>query len=126
MDTVRFLTIELAKNVFQVHGVDAAGKLVLRRRIGRAQLTELVLRLTPCTIGMEACSSAHHWARQFQRQGHTVKLTSPQFVKPFVKGNKTGGNDAEAICEAPAATVNALCADKVLRTAGGTKPSPRS
>ncbi|ABA48317.1 rmpB-like protein [Burkholderia pseudomallei] len=100
MDTIRFLAIDLAKNVFQVHGLDAAGKLVLRRRVGRAQLTELVLRLAPCTIGMEACSSAHHWARQFLQQGHTVKLISPQFVKPFVKGNKTDGNDAEAICEA--------------------------
>ncbi|WP_370543520.1 IS110 family transposase, partial [Burkholderia pseudomallei] len=97
---MRFLAIDLAKNVFQVHGVDAAGKLVLRRRVGRAQLTELVLRLAPCTIGMEACSSANHWARQFLQQGHTVKLISPQFVKPFVKGNKTDGNDAEAICEA--------------------------
>ncbi|KVA59761.1 IS110 family transposase [Burkholderia cepacia] len=100
MDTVCFLAIDLAKNVFQLHGVDAAGKPVLRRRVGRVQLTELVLRLAPCTIGMEACSGAHHWARQFQHQGHTVKLISPQFVKPFVKGNKTDGNDAEAICEA--------------------------
>ncbi len=100
MEIIRFLAIDLAKNVFQLHGVDAAGTLVLRRRVGRAQLTELVLRLAPCTIGMEACSSAHHWARQFQQQGHTVKLISPQFVKPFVKGNKTDGNDAEAICEA--------------------------
>ncbi|MBY4868631.1 IS110 family transposase [Burkholderia sp. Bp9017] len=100
MEIIRFLAIDLAKNVFQLHGVDAAGTLVLRRRVGHAQPTELVLRLAPCTIGMEACSSAHHWARQFQQQGHTVKLISPQFVKPFVKGNKTDGNDAEAICEA--------------------------
>ncbi|WP_333995729.1 IS110 family transposase, partial [Burkholderia orbicola] len=100
MDTVCFLAIDLAKNVFQLHGVDAAGKLVLRWRVGRVQLTELVLRLAPCTIGMEACSGAHHWARQFQHQGHTVKLISPQFAKPFVKGNKTDGNDAEAVCEA--------------------------
>ncbi len=100
MDTIRFLAIDLAKNVFQVHGVDAAGKLALRRRVGRVQLMELILRLSPCTIGMEACASAHHWARQFQQQGHVVNLNSPQLVKPFGKGHKNDGNDAEAICEA--------------------------
>jgi transposase len=100
MDSIRFLAIDLAKNVFQLHGVTAAGQVVLRRRVSRGQLSELLLKLTPCTIGMEACSSAHYWARQFLQQGHEVKLISPQFVKPFVKGNKTDSNDAEAICEA--------------------------
>jgi transposase len=100
MATIRFLAIDLAKNVFQIHGVDATGQVVLRRRVGRGQLMELIVRLAPCTIGMEACSSAHYWARQFQQHGHVVRLISPQFVKPFVKGNKTDGNDAEAICEA--------------------------
>lgn len=72
----------------------------MRRRVDRGQLAEFILRLAPCTIGMEACSSAHYWAHQFLQRGNVVKLISPQFVKPFVKGNKTDGNDAEAICEA--------------------------
>ncbi|VVE47487.1 IS110 family transposase [Pandoraea soli] len=97
---ISFLGIDVAKNVFQLHGVDASGKITLRRRVARSQLMEVILRLTPCTIGMEACGSAHHWAREFAKLGHAVRLISPQFVKPFVKGNKTDSNDAEAICEA--------------------------
>ncbi|HEY6044072.1 MAG TPA: IS110 family transposase, partial [Nitrosospira sp.] len=91
---IKFLAIDLAKNVFQLHGVDAAGQVVLKRRVARSQLMEVVLRLNPCIIGLEACPSAHHWGREFTKLGHEVKLISPQFVKPFVKGNKNDGNDA--------------------------------
>jgi len=92
--------IDLAKNVLQVHGVDAHGKVVLRKQFKRAQVAEYFVKLTPCLVGMEACGSAHHWARLLQGLGHTVKLMAPQFVKPYVKTNKHDVADAEAICEA--------------------------
>src|SRR6202167_2861030 len=92
--------IDLAKNVFQVHGIDERGKAVLRKQLRRAQVTFFFGNLPPCVIGMEACASAHHWARTLQRFGHTVKLMAPQFVKPYVKTNKNDVADAEAICEA--------------------------
>ena len=94
--------IDLAKNVFQVHGVDERGKVVLRRQLRREQMVEFFARLSPCLIGMEACGSAHHWARMLQAQGHNVRLIASQFVKPYVKSNKHDAADAEAICEAVA------------------------
>lgn len=92
--------IDLAKNVFQVHGADGRGKAVLRKQLRRDQMTVFFANLEPCLIGLEACGSAHHWARQLQALGHTVKLIAPQFVKPYVKSNKHDVADAEAICEA--------------------------
>ncbi len=100
MQDIKVLGIDLAKDVFQLHGVDAAGKRVLKKRIERNKLHEYIGNLTPCTIVMEACGGSNYWARVFQRNGHTVKLISPQFVKPFVKTNKNDANDAEAIVEA--------------------------
>ena len=94
--------IDLAKNVFQVHGVDERGKAVLRKQLRRDQMAAFFANLPPCLIGMEACGSAHHWARKLQRLGHTVRLMAPQFVKPYVKTNKNDAADAEAICEAVA------------------------
>ena len=92
--------IDLAKTVFQVHGVDERGKPLFNRKLRRSQVLVFFSQLAPCLIGMEACAGAHHWARQLQKQGHTVKLMAPQFVKPYVKANKTDAADAEAICEA--------------------------
>ena len=94
--------VDLAKNVFQVHGVDRCEKVVWRRKLGRAEwLRALLEKVEPgCEIGMEACGGAHHWARQLQKHGFKVKLIAPQFVKPYVKSNKNDANDAEAICEA--------------------------
>jgi len=92
--------IDLAKNVFQIHGVDAHEHPVCRRQLRRHQLLAFFQKLEPCLIGMEACAGAHHWARQLQAMGHTVRLIAPQFVKAYVKGNKNDANDAEAICEA--------------------------
>jgi transposase len=92
--------IDLAKNVFQVHGVDERGKGVLRKQLRRAQAAVFFGNLPPCVIGMEACASAHYWGRTLQRFGHTVRLMAPQFVKPYVKTNKNDVADAEAICEA--------------------------
>lgn len=95
-----FVGIDLAKNVFQLHCSNAFGKPALRKRLMRDQLPAFVATLPPSVIAMEACASAHDWARRFRAMGHEVKLISPQFVKPFVKGNKTDGNDTEAICDA--------------------------
>lgn len=92
--------IDLAKNVFQVHGVDQHGKTVLRKQIKRAQVAIFFANLPTCLIGMEACGSAHFWARKLHGLGHEVKLMAPQFVKPYVKTNKNDATDAEAICEA--------------------------
>ena len=97
-----YVGVDLAKNVFQLHGVDRHGQAVWRRRLRRGQWLQ-VLRETVepgCIIGMEACASAHHWARQLEAHGYDVRLVAPQFVKPFVKSNKNDRNDAEAICEA--------------------------
>lgn len=97
---IRTVGIDLAKNLFQVHGVNEHGKAVLRKQLRRDQVTSFFANLPPCLIGMEACASAHHWARKLQTYGHTVRLIAPQFVKPYVKSNKNDAADAEAICEA--------------------------
>lgn len=94
--------LDLAKNIFQVHAVDARGKSVLRKALKRGQMMSFFVQLPPCLIGMEACGSAHFWARRLIELGHTVKLMAPQFVKPYVKTNKNDARDAEAICEAVA------------------------
>lgn len=100
MNEITTVAIDQAKNVFQLHGVDARGVCQQRKRLRRAQLLPFVAQMPPCLIAMEACASAHYWAREFMKLGHRVKLIPPQYVKPFVRGNKTDGNDAEAICEA--------------------------
>ena len=100
MRELTLLGIDLAKNVFQLHGVDNQGTPVLRRRVTRTKLLETIIHLPSCTIVMEACGGAHYWCRKFMAMGHKTKLISPQFVKPFVKTNKSDRNDAEAICEA--------------------------
>ncbi len=92
--------IDLAKLVFQLHGVNEHGKTVLKKPLKRAQMIPFFTNLPPCLIGMEACGSAHYWANKLQGLGHTVKLMAPQFVKPYVKTNKNDAADAEAICEA--------------------------
>lgn len=92
--------IDLAKQVFQIYGVDEHGKTTLKQQLRRAQMAEFFINLPPCLIGMEACGSAHHWARKLQGMGHTVRLMAPQYVKPYVKTNKSDAADAEAICEA--------------------------
>jgi transposase len=102
--TIVFVGIDLAKDVFAVHGVNEAGKAALvKPAVARAKLEELVAALPPCVIGLEACSGAHHWARRFQAHGHTVKLMAPKFVTPYRLSGKRGKNDAadaQAICEA--------------------------
>ena len=94
--------IDLAKAVFQVHGTDDKGRAVMKKQLKRAQVLPFFANLTPCRVGMEACGSAHYWARKLQALEHTVQLIPPQYVKPFVKSNKNDAADAEAICEAMA------------------------
>ena len=92
--------IDLAKNVFSVHGVDAHGKAVLKKTLSRGKLLEFFANLPPCLAGMEACGGAHHWARQLRTLGHDARIIAPRFVIPYRKSGKNDGNDAEAICEA--------------------------
>ena len=91
---------DLAKNVFQVHGVDAAGQAIVRKRLRRAEVLPFFARIAPCLVGMEACATSHYWARELAKFGHTVKLMPPAYVKPYVKRGKNDATDAEAICEA--------------------------
>jgi transposase len=97
---IKTLGIDLAKSVFQLHGVDEHGVTALRRQLSRRQVLSFMNQLPPCLVAMEACASAHYWGRQIKALGHEVKLIPPQYVKPFVRGNKTDPNDAQAICEA--------------------------
>jgi transposase len=92
--------LDLAKHVFQVHGVDAQGQIVVRKRLRRAEVLAFFAKLPPCLIGMEACATAHHWARELIRLGHTVKLMPPAYVKPYLRRGKNDAADAAAICEA--------------------------
>lgn len=100
MKNIKVLGIDLAKNVFQLHGTDAKGKRVLSKRLSREKLIAFVSNLAPCVIGIEACTGAHYWARLFESMGHTVKMMAPQFVKPYVRSNKNDPNDARGIAEA--------------------------
>ena len=100
MTEVTTIGLDLAKRVFQVHGADGEGRPVLRKKLTRAKLMPFFADLPPCLVGMEACASAHHWARELQALGHEVRLIPPQYVRPFVKTNKNDAADAEAICEA--------------------------
>lgn len=98
--SIEVLRIDIAKNAFQLHGVNRGGGAVFKRRVMRDQLLEVVAQIERCTIVIEACTGAFYWARKFDKLGHQVKIISPQYVKPFVRRQKNDGNDAEAICTA--------------------------
>jgi len=100
MVEISMIGLDLAKNVFQVHGVDATGGVVLRRQLRRGQVERFFAQLAPTKVGVEACGGAHHWARVIEKYGHQVRLMPPSYVKPYVKRNKNDGRDAEAVCEA--------------------------
>jgi transposase len=100
MQTVTTIGLDIAKSVFQVHGVDADGNVVLRRQLKRRYVLAFFQKLPPCLIGIEACASSHYWSRELQALGHTVRLMPPAYVKPYVKRQKNDAADAEAICEA--------------------------
>ena len=92
--------LDLAKSVFQVHGVDASDTVRVRKTLRRSHVLPFFAELRPCLVGMEACGTSHHWAREILKLGHEVRLMPPAYVKPYVKRGKTDANDAEAICEA--------------------------
>src|SRR4249920_3704709 len=100
MQTVATIGLDIAKSVFQVHGVDAEGRVVIRRQLKRRYVLTFFQKMAPCLVGIEACASAHHWSRELQALGHTVRLMPPAYVKPYVKRHKNDAADAEAICEA--------------------------
>src|ERR1700738_4289728 len=100
MQTITTIGLDIAKSVFQVHGVDAGGQVVIRRQLKRRSVLAFFQKLPPCLVGIEACASAHHWSRELQALGHTVRLMPPAYVRPYVKRQKNDATDAEAICEA--------------------------
>ena len=124
MEEVSTIGLDLAKRVFQVHGVDRTGAVVVRRSLRRGAVLGWFSKLAPCLVGLEACGSAHYWAREIQALGHTVRLMPPAYVKAYLKRNKTDAADAEAICEAvtrptmryvPAKTQDEQAAGMVLK-----------
>jgi transposase len=100
MGQVVTIGLDIAKSVFQVHGVDESGAVIVRRQVRRAQLLAFFAKLPACLVGIEACATAHHWARELIKLGHQVRLMPPSYVKPYVKRQKNDAADAEAICEA--------------------------
>jgi transposase len=100
MQATTTIGLDIAKSVFQVHGIDAEGNVTLRRRVKRRYVLAFFQKLPPCLVGIEACASSHHWSRELQALGHTVRLMPPAYVKPYVKRHKNDAVDAEAICEA--------------------------
>jgi transposase len=100
MQTITTIGLDIAKSVFQVHGVDAEGNVLIRRQLKRRYVLAFFQKLSPCLVGIEACASSHHWSRELQALGHTVRLMPPAYVKPYVKRQKNDATDAEAICEA--------------------------
>jgi transposase len=100
MQAVTTIGLDIAKSVFQVHGVDAEGNVIIRRQLKRRYVLAFFQKLPPCLVGIEACASSHHWSRELQALGHRVRLMPPAYVKPYVKRQKNDATDAEAICEA--------------------------
>src|SRR5712671_4305793 len=123
---VHILGIDLAKNVFQLHGVDRKGRPVLVRRVRREQLLKVLGELESCLIGIEASTGAFFWQRQFEKLGHAVKIMAPQYVKPFVRRQKNDTNDAEAICTAVQQRKHAVRAEEDPRTTGHPDAPPRA
>ena len=97
---VTTIGLDLAKNVFQVHGIDNVGNVTIRKKLRRAEMLAFFAELAPCRVGMEACATSHHWARQIAALGHDVRLMPPSYVKAYVRRQKNDAADAEAICEA--------------------------
>src|SRR5215468_3817242 len=100
MQAVKIIGLDIAKSIFQVHGVDANGQVAIRRRLKRRYVLAFFEKLPSCLVGIEACATSHHWSRELQALGHTVRLMPPAYVKPYVKRQKNDATDAEAICEA--------------------------
>ena len=115
MQAITTIGLDIAKSVFQVHGIDAEGNVVLRRQLKRRYVLAFFQKLPPCLVGIEACASSHHWSRELQALGHTVRLMPPAYVKPYVKRHKNDATDAEAICEAVTRAEHAVRRDQDAR-----------
>ena len=128
MKAVKTVGLDIAKSVFQVHGVDAAGEVVIRRQLKRRHVLAYFEKLTPCLVGIEACATSHHWSRELQTLGHTVRLMPPSYVKPYVKRRKNDETDAETICEAVNRTNMRFVATKTFKAAelSGASSHPAS
>ena len=124
MQTVSTIGLDIAKSLFQVHGIDAAGQVVIRRQLKRRYLLAFFEKLPPCLIGIEACASSHHWSRELRALGHTVRLMPPAYVKPYVKRQKNDMADAEAICEAVTRTNMRFVPTKTPEQAGWCSIAP--
>ena len=124
MTKVTIVGLDLAKSVFQVHGADKEGRPVVRKKLRRGQVLAFFAGLSPCLIGLEACASAHYWARELRALGHAVRLIPPQYVHPFVKTNKNDATDAEAICEALMRPTMRFAAVKSAGTTVGSDAAP--
>ena len=118
MEQATTIGLDIAKHVFQVHGADAAGHVLFRKRITRVKLLGFLAAQAPCVVAMEACAGAHYWAREIGKLGHHVRLIAPAYVKPFIKRQKNDAADAEAICESGPAAEHALCSGQDRRAAG--------
>src|SRR5262249_25284464 len=119
MHAVTTIGLDIAKSVFQVHGIAADGSVVVRRQLKRRQVLPFFAKLPPCLIGMEACASSHHWSRQLQSLGHRVRLMPLAYVKPYIKRQKNDAADAEAICEAVARPTMRFVATKTKEQQAG-------
>ena len=126
MSQVSIIGLDIAKHVFQAHGVDASGHAVLRKKISRARLLPFFASQPPCRVVLEACGGAHHWARELIKLGHRVQLIAPAYVKPFVKRQKNDAADAEAICEAAQRPSMRFRAGQVGSAAGCGDGVPRA
>src|SRR5580658_723529 len=100
LSAVTTVGLDLAKHVFQVHGVDASGRVIVAKSLRRSKLLEFFAALPPCLVGLEACGSAHHWARELIKSGHDARMMPPAYVKPYIRRQKNDASDAAAICEA--------------------------
>ena len=125
MQTITTIGLDIAKSVFQVHGVDAGGQVIVRRQLKRRYVLTFFQKLLPCLVGIEACGSAHHWSRVLQALGHTVRLMPPAYVKPYVKRQKNDATDAEAICEAVTRTNMRFVPTKTAGAAERSGATPR-
>ena len=124
--TVKVIGLDIAKNVFQVHGVNGAGEAVLRRRLRRSDVLRLFGGIEPATVGIEACHTAHYWARELSALGHDVRLMPPQFVKPYIKSQKNDATDAESDLRGRPEADDALCADQERRATSGIAAPPHA
>ena len=123
LSAVTTVGLDLAKHVFQVHGVDASGRVVVAKAIRRNKLLEFFASLPPCLVGLEACGSAHHWARELIRLGHDARMMPPAYVKPYIRRQKNDASDAAAICEAVDAAFDAVCRRALAGEPGGVDAS---